>query len=130
MVQFVISPKEDLILDFKIRSIIKTALWLFLIHISITVIYHFADLIFCSERLETSIGEAIQTLPLWIVLILPPILEETAFRLPLKRNRQYITISSVAIMFLVSAIIFSTKVYDFTWERLLSCIGLTLITWF
>lgn len=46
MVQFVVSPKDDLVLDFKITSIIKTALWLILIHVSITVVYHFADLMF------------------------------------------------------------------------------------
>ena len=31
MVQFAISPKDDMALDFKITSIIKTALWLILI---------------------------------------------------------------------------------------------------
>ena len=121
MVQFVVSPKDDLVLDFKITSIIKTALWLILIHVSITVVYHFADLMFYSESAETSIGVSIQTLPLWVVLILPPVLEETAFRLPLKRKRLYITLSSAAVMFFISAIIFSSKVYDVTWERLLFC---------
>ncbi len=58
-----------------------------------------------------------------------PILEETAFRLPLKRKRLYITLSSAAIMFFLSAIIFSTKVYHVTWVRLFSCAILALITW-
>lgn len=93
MVQFVISPKDNLVLDFKISSIIKTALWFILIHVSITVVYHFTDLIFYSESADTNIGDSIQTLPLWVVLIMPPILEETAFRLPLKRKRLYITLS-------------------------------------
>ena len=130
MVQFIISPKDDLVLDFKITSIIKTALWLILIHVSITVVYHFADLMFYSESAETSIGDSIQTLPLWVVLILPPVLEETAFRLPLKRKRLYITLSSAAVMFFISAIIFSSKVYDVTWERLLCCSIIALATWF
>ena len=130
MVQFVVSPKDDMALDFKITSIIKTALWLILIHVSITVVYHFADLMFFSESAETSIGDSIQTLPLWVVLILPPVLEETAFRLPLKRKRLYITLSSAAVMFFISAIIFSSKVYDVTWERLLFCSIIALATWF
>lgn len=130
MVQFVVSPKDDMALDFKLFSIIKTALWLILIHVSITVVYHFADLMFYSESAETSIGDSIQTLPLWVVLILPPVLEETAFRLPLKRKRLYIALSCTAIMFFVSAIIFSTKVYDVTWERLLLCAIIALIAWF
>ena len=90
MVQFAISPKDDIALDFKLFSIIKTTFWLILIHVSITVVYHFADLIFYSESTDTSIGDSIQTLLLWVVLILPPVLEETAFRLPLKRKRLYI----------------------------------------
>lgn len=130
MVQFAISPKDDMVLDFKIPSIIKTALWFFIIHISITVVYHFADLMFYSESTETSIGDSIQILPLWVVLILPPVLEETAFRLPLKRKKLYIALSSAAIMFFISAIIFSTKVYDVTWERLLLCAIIALIAWF
>lgn len=130
MVQFVTSPKDDLVLDFKISSIIKTVLWFMLIHVSITVVYHFADLIFYSESVETSIGDSIQTLPLWVVLILPPMLEETAFRLPLRRKRLYITLSSTAIMFFMSAIISSSKVYDVTWERLLLCAIVALIVWF
>lgn len=130
MVQFAISPKDDIALDFKLFSIIKTTFWLILIHVSITVVYHFADLIFYSESTDTSIGDSIQTLPLWVVLILPPVLEETAFRLPLKRKRLYITLSSAAIMFFISAIIFSSKVYDVTWERLLSCAIVALIAWF
>jgi len=130
MVQFVISPKDDLVLDFKISGIIKTALWLILIHVSITVIYHFTDLIFYSESAETSTGNSIQILPLWVVLILPPILEETAFRLPLKRKRLYITLSSASIMFFISAIIYSSKVYDITLERLLLCTIVALIIWF
>lgn len=130
MVQFVVSPKENLVLDLRISSIIKTALWFILIHVSITIVYHSVDLIFCSESAETNIGDSIQTLPLWVVFILPPILEETAFRLPLKRKRLYITLSSATIMFFISAIIFSSKVYDVTWERLLSCAIVALIAWF
>lgn len=129
MVQFAISPKDDMALDFKLFSIIKTALWFILIHVSITVVYHFADLMFYSESVETSSSDSIRTLPLWIVLILPPILEETAFRLSLKRKRLYITLSSAAIMFFISAIIFSSKVYDVTWERLLLCAIIALIAW-
>ena len=130
MVRFVISPKDDLVLDFKISSVIKTFLWFIFIHISITIVYHIAELIFSSESVETSIGNSIHTLPLWVVLILPPVLEETAFRLPLKRKRMYITLSSAAIMFFISAIISSSKVYDVTWERLLSCAIVALIVWF
>lgn len=108
----------------------KTAHWLILIHVSITVVYHFADLMLYSESAETSIGDSIQTLPLWVVLILPPVLEETAFRLPLKRKRLYITLSSAAVMFFISAIIFSSKIYDVTWERLLFCSIIALTSWF
>lgn len=130
MVRFVISPRDVLVSDLKIGSILKTVLWFFIIHISFTFVYHFADLVFYSESVETSIGNSVQTLPLWVILLLPPILEEIAFRLPLKRKRLYITLSSAAIMFFLSAIIFSSKVYDVTWERLLFCSIIALATWF
>ena len=123
MVCFVISPRDVLVSDFKTVSILKTVLWFFIIHISFTFVYHFADLVFYSESVETSIGNSVQTLPLWVILLLPPILEETAKRL-------YITLSSAAIMFFLSAIIFSSKVYHVTWVRLFSCAILALITWF
>ena len=60
----------------------------------------------------------------------PPVLEETAFRLPLKRKRVYITISAVVMMFFVSALLFSTRVYDITWPRLLTCAAMVPIAWF
>lgn len=129
IVGFTLHPQEYCANDFRIVSIIKSFLWLFIIHMSFSVVYHFADLIFYSKGVETNIGDTMQTLPLWVVLILPPILEETAFRLPLKRKRLYIALSCTAIMFFVSAVIFSTKVYDVTWQRLLSCVVVVLIAW-
>lgn len=129
IVGFTLHPQEYCANDFRIVSIIKSFLWLFIIHMSFSVVYHFSDLIFYSKGVETNIGDTMQTLPLWVVLILPPILEETAFRLPLKRKRLYIALSCTAIMFFVSAVIFSTKVYDVTWQRLLSCVVVVLIAW-
>lgn len=129
IVGFTLHPQEYCANDFRIVSIIKSFLWFFIIHMLFSVVYHFADLIFYSKGVETNIGDAIQTLPLWVVLILPPILEETAFRLSLKRKRLYIALSCTAIMFFVSAVIFSTKVYDVTWQRLFSCVVVVLIAW-
>lgn len=129
MVGFTLQPQEYCASDFKFVSIVKSFLWLFIIHISISVVYHFADLIFYSKAVETNIGDTMQILPIWVVLIFPPILEETAFRLSLKRRRLYIALSCTAIMFFVSAVIFSTKVYGVTWQRLLSCVVVALIAW-
>ena len=78
MISIVISPDENCSQDRSILSIIRTFLWFFIIHISITLIYHFADLLIYGETIENSIGNAFSSFPLWVVLILPPLLEETA----------------------------------------------------
>lgn len=130
MVQFVLSPKENAPLDLRVTSIGKSFLWFLIIHLSITFIYHFTDILLHADTsAESSIGEAIRTLPLWVILLLPPILEETAFRLPLRRKRGNLTISAAALMFFISAIIFSTQVYEITWPRLLLCVAAALATW-
>lgn len=130
MVGCVLSPDENCALDVRIASIIKSCLWFLVIHLSVTFLYHFADLLFFGEPLTSNIGSAVSVLPLWVVLLLPPVLEETAFRLPLKRKRVYITISAVVMMFFVSALLFSTRIYDITWPRLLTCAAMVPIAWF
>lgn len=129
MVRFAVAPREDGVSDFRIGSIVKAALWYFVIHISVTLVYHFADLMLFGETLDTGIGNAVQTLPLWVVLVLPPVLEETAFRLPLRRKRHYLALSSAAIMFLASAPLFSVRVYDIGWERLLLSAVFAFVVW-
>ena len=56
-------------MDFKISSIIKKRPLAYLDTCIHYHGYHFADLMFYSESAETSIGDSIQTLPLWVVLI-------------------------------------------------------------
>ena len=63
VISVVISPDENCSQDRSILSIIRTFLWFFIIHISITLIYHFADLLIYGETIENSIGNpsAIET---------------------------------------------------------------------
>lgn len=129
MISIVISPDENCSQDRSILSIIRTFLWFFIIHISITLIYHFADLLIYGETIENSIGNAFSSFPLWVVLILPPLLEETAFRLPLKRRRAYIALSATLIAFFLSASVFSTGVYEVTWPRLAACAAIGIAVW-
>lgn len=130
MVGCVLSPRENSAFDVGISSIAKSCLWFLVIHLSLSFLYHFADLLLFGEAPEAGIADAVSALPLWVVLLLPPVLEETAFRLPLKRRRAYITISAVVMMFFVSALLFSTRVYDITWPRLLVCAAMMPIAWF
>lgn len=130
MVECVLSPRENCAFDVGIPSIAKSCLWFLVIHLSLTFLYHFADLLLFGESLTTGIGDVVSALPLWVVLLLPPVLEETAFRLPLKRRRAYIALSAVVMMFFVSAVLFSTRVYDITWPRLLACAAMVPIAWF
>ncbi|WP_346690807.1 hypothetical protein [Alistipes sp. Marseille-P5061] len=131
MVRFVLSPREYGELDLRTASILKSFLWFLAIHLSLTFLYHFTDvLIHAGDAAGNSVGQAARSLPLWVVLLLPPLLEETAFRLPLRRRRTYLTVAAAALMFFVSAPLFSTRVYDVTWPRILSCASVALIVWF
>lgn len=130
MVGCVLSPSENCAFDVGISSVAKSCLWFLVIHLSLSFLYHFADLLLFGEAPEAGIADAVSALPLWVVLLLPPVLEETAFRLPLKRRRAYIVLSAAVMMFFVSAILFSTRVYDVTWPRLLACAAMMPIAWF
>lgn len=130
MVGCVLSPRENCAFDVGISSIAKSCLWFLVIHLSLSFLYHFADLLLFGEAPEAGIADAVSALPLWVVLLLPPVLEETAFRLPLKRRRAYIALSAAVMMFFVSAVLFSTRVYDITWPRLLACAAMVPIAWF
>ncbi len=130
MVGCVLSPSENCAFDVGISSVAKSCLWFLVIHLSLTFLYHFADLLLFGDAPQAAIADAVSALPLWVVLLLPPLLEETAFRLPLKRKRAYIALSAVVMMFFVSAVLFSTSVYDITWLRLLACAVMVPIAWF
>ena len=130
MVGCVLSPSENCAFDVGISSVAKSCLWFLVIHLSLSFLYHFADLLLFDEAPEAGIADAVSALPLWVVLLLPPVLEETAFRLPLKRRRAYIVLSAAVMMFFVSAILFSTRVYAVTWPRLLACAAMVPIAWF
>lgn len=130
MMHFVCAPREYGELDLRTASILKSFLWFLVLHLSFTFLYHFADvLVHAGDAARNSVGQAVRSLPLWVVLFLPPLLEETAFRLPLRRRRVYLTIAAAALMFFISASLFSTRVYDVTWPRILSCAVVALLVW-
>ena len=78
---------------------------------------------------DSSVGTARNYLLLWVVILMPPVLEETAFRLPLRRKRLYVTLGGAAITFIVSALATSTAVYSLSWPRLAACVVVALIFW-
>lgn len=63
--------------------------------------------------------------PLLFVIIVPPIIEELAFRLSLKRSVPLLFISSMFFFFICSAYIFGVHVY--TWDKLASRVVLSII---
>lgn len=131
IVKFIKSPYESGVYDYSLRSVLKTVLWFIFIHISFTVIYHFIDIIIFNELIpDNSIGSAEKYMPLWTILLLPPLIEETAFRLPLVRNRTNITLSVTLMTFLVSSIFFSARVYEVTWPRMTVCAIMAALMWF
>ena len=104
--------------------------WFLVVNFSVTAIYHFVDIgVFNAVTPDSSVGTARNYLPLWVVILMPPVLEETAFRLPLRRKRLYVTLGAAAITFIVSALATSTAVYSLSWPRLAACVVVALIFW-
>lgn len=130
IVGFVVSPDEHCAADLKAVSIISSVMWLLVVNISCSLGYHILDMcIFNASAPQNSIGQALAYFPLWVILLLPPVLEETAFRLPLKRKRIFTALSAAAVAFIVTASVFSTKVYDVTWPRAAACAVIGLAFW-
>ena len=87
MARFVVSPTEYSMRDLKIGSVLMSCFWFLVVNFSVTAIYHFVDMgVFNAVTPDSSVGTARNYLPLWVVILMPPVLEETAFRLPLRRK--------------------------------------------
>lgn len=130
MARFVVSPTEYSTPDLKIGSVLMSCFWFLVVNFSVTAIYHFVDIgVFNAVTPDSSVGTARNYLPLWVVILMPPVLEETAFRLPLRRKRLYVTLGAAAITFIVSALATSTAVYSLSWPRLAACVVVALIFW-
>ena len=116
--------------DLKIGCVLMSCVWFLVVNFSVTAIYHFVDIgVFNAVTPDSSVGTARNYLPLWVVILMPPVLEETAFRLPLRRKRLYVTLGAAAITFIVSALATSTAVYSLSWPRLAACVVVALIFW-
>lgn len=131
ILQFVSHPVEDCYIDLNIRSILMTLLWYLIIQYFFNFSYAgFIDrALFDAPFPKNNISDASSVFPLWFILLCPPLLEETAFRLPLRRRRILITISATTIAFILSAAIFSMPVYSVTWHRAAVCTGTALLFW-
>ena len=131
IIHFIRSPQENCTTDLRVGSVMSSFLWYLIITLLFGISYHFVDLVLFNESLPSSSISDIQTmLPLGVILIIPPLLEETAFRLPLKRKRIFITLSITAITFILSAPVFSTSVYEIVWQKPVLCAVLAIIFWF
>lgn len=130
MAGFVVLPAEYSTPDLRLGSVFMSLFWLLVINFAVTTIYHFVDIgVFNSVSPDSSTGSARDVLPLWVIILLPPVLEETAFRLPLRRKRMYVTLGAAAITFIVSALVSSTAVYSLSWPRLAACAVVAVIFW-
>ena len=130
MARFDVSPTAYSMRDLKIGSVMMSCFWFLVVKFSVTAIYHFVDIgVFNAVTPDSSVGTARNYLPLWVVILMPPVLEETAFRLPLRRKRLYVTLGAAAITFIVSALATSTAVYSLSWPRLAACVVVALIFW-
>lgn len=130
IVHFLRNPQENCRTDLRVGSILSSFLWYFIITLLLAVSYHFVDLMLFNETLPSnSISNIQSVLPFGVILTIPPLLEETAFRLSLKRKRIFITLSITTITFILSAAAFSTSVYEIVWQKPVLCAAMAIIFW-
>lgn len=125
--QYIKNPQEDCPYDYNIRTILLSTFLCLVIPL------------LCKFLTATSfvlmgidlplIASNKSALPLWFLLVIPPILEELGFRLPLKRNQWTIPISLAIITFVCSKLIFTGGLYtEHLIERILFAITTSMIT--
>lgn len=129
MVGCVLSPSENCAFDVGISSVAKSCLWFLVIHLSLTFLYHFADLLLlgCSAsryrgcRVGTpSVGRSAAAARAGGDGVSPAAEAKEGLHCVISRGDDVF----------VSAVLFSTRVYDVTWPRLLACAAMVPIAWF
>lgn len=121
--QYLKHPQENCSYDFSARAMLISALLCLLVPLLFKFLT--ATLFVVSGVDIPSISPDKSMLPLWFLIIFPPIIEELGFRLPLKRDRRNLYISVAFIAFVSSKLVFSGGLYT---ELLLQRIIFAVIT--
>ncbi len=102
----------------KIWSVLLVFLTIYIIKIIVAIVSH---VVFKDNAPDSGLRDLPTVFPLWLVLFVPPLLEELSFRLWLKRNTATILISSVGFVWCLASMFLADAIYS-TDRLVLRCI--------
>lgn len=118
-INYLKNPSEDLKLPAKkIWSVLLVFLTIYIIKIIVAIVSH---VVFKDNAPDSGLRDLPTVFPLWLVLFVPPLLEELSFRLWLKRNTATILISSVGFVWFLASMFLADAIYS-TDRLVLRCI--------
>lgn len=120
--QYIKNPQENCSYDFSVKAILLSALLCLIVPLLFKVLT-VSVFVLAGVDLPAMTSDK-SVLPLCFLIVVPPIVEELGFRLPLKRGRLNLCISVALIAFVFSKVIFAGGLYS---EHLLCRIGFAII---
>lgn len=118
-INYLKNSSEDLKLPAKkIWSVLLVFLTIYIIKIIVAIVSH---VVFKDNAPDSGLRDLPTVFPLWLVLFVPPLLEELSFRLWLKRNTATILISSVGFVWCLASMFLADAIYS-TDRLVLRCI--------
>lgn len=108
--EYLKNPKEFCSYDFSVRTMPLSAILCLLVPLFFKVLTASVFVITGVDLPAMTSDKSV--LPLWFLIIIPPIIEELGFRLPLKRNRFNLCISLTVIAFIFSKVFFAGGLYS------------------
>ena len=120
--QYIKNPLEYCSYDFSIRTMLSSAILCLLVPLFFKVLTASVFIIAGVDLPAMTSDKSV--LPLCFLIVVPPIVEELGFRLPLKRSRLNLCISVAIIAFVFSKVICAGGLYS---EHLLCRIGFAII---
>ena len=120
--QYIKNPQENCSYDFSVKAILLSALLCLIVPLLFKVLT-VSVFVLAGVDLPAMTSDK-SVLPLCFLIVVPPIVEELGFRLPLKRGRLNLCISVALIAFVFSKVIFAGGLYS---EHLFCRIGFAII---
>lgn len=121
--QYIKTPQENCPYDFSVRVMLLSVILCLLVPLFFEVLTASVFVIAGVDLPAMTSDKSV--LPLCFLIIIPPIIEELGFRLPLKRSRFNLYISVAVIAFIFSKVIFAGGLYS---EHLLCRIVFAIIS--
>lgn len=113
LVEYIKHPEEQVVGESS-----KYLVGVFVLYLIISYVLRGATGVVGALMAEEGLSEVspIEHYPLWFVVLVPAILEESGFRLALRRTLPYLLVATFVVTFIGSAAVFEVLVYS--WEHL------------